>query len=59
MVAEDNEVGASERWTGIEPAQLADWTVDGSALLMVIDLMITYMEFDDTRYELRWRNTPH
>ena len=42
MVAEDNEVGASERWTGIEPAQLADWTVDGSALLMVIDRMITW-----------------
>ena len=42
MVADDNEVGASERWTGIEPAQLADWTVDGSALLMVVDSTIDY-----------------
>ena len=45
MVAEDNEVGASERWTGIEPAQLADWTVDGSALLMVGGIDYEYGQF--------------
>lgn len=34
MVAEDSEVGASERWTGMEPAQFADWMVVGSVSLV-------------------------
>ena len=58
MVADDNEVGASERWTGIEPAQLADWTVDGSALLMV-DSMILWASSGVGRSGVGRANFPH
>lgn len=39
-MAEDNEVGANVRWTGMEPAQFADWMVVGSTLwlLLIVDV---------------------
>ena len=35
-MAEESEVGANERCTGMEPAQFADWMVVGSVLLVLL-----------------------
>lgn len=51
-MAEESEVGANERCTGMEPAQFADWMVVGSVLLV---LLIVDVGRSAGRGQINWK----